>query len=110
MGPKTLQSRDGIYMPTTVDGEFDAESILFTTNNPAPTPPEDIDVTINSITNKIDITWSSVECATGYKIHQKLGHSGTETEWTYDNSKDLAVSLESPEPCVTYRYIKGLDH
>ena len=90
--------------PSTSDGEFDAESIRFTTENPTPNPPSDIDVTINTLTNKVDISWSKVECATGYKIHQKLEHSDTETEWTSDNMQDLSVSLESPEPCVTYRY------
>ena len=90
--------------PSTSDGEFDAESIRFTTKNPSPSPPTDLDVTLNTLTNKVDITWSIVECATGYKIHQKLEHSDTETAWTSDNVHDLSVSLESPEPCVTYRY------
>ena len=37
--------------PSTSDGEFDAESIRFTTKNPSPSPPTDLDVTLNTLTN-----------------------------------------------------------
>ena len=80
--------------PSTKDCELGTEPIQFKTRNP---------IELNLETNKVDISWSAVECSTGYRIHQKLEHSGTETEWTSDNEKELAVSLESPEPCVTYR-------
>jgi len=49
----------------------------------------------------VDISWSKVQCAEGYRIHQTLGNSGTQTAW---DSEGLSVNLESPEPCVTYSY------
>ena len=89
--------------PSTIDGEFAAESVQFKTKSPPASPPDDINVHLNKMTNKVDLNWSKVTCATGYKIHQKLKHSDTETKWTSDDMQELSVSLESPEPCVTYR-------
>ena len=89
--------------PSTADGELDAEPRQFRTENPIPRAPDSVEVGLNMVTNRVDLSWSKVECATGYKIHQKLEHSDTQTDWNSDNVMELAVSLESPEPCVTYR-------
>ena len=90
--------------PSTSAGEFSAASALFSTTSPAPHPPADIDVVITRATHGVLLSWSGVACATGYNIHQKLQHSGTVTQWRHDNTGQLAVTLESPEPCVTYSY------
>ena len=44
-----------------------------------------------------------VECATGYRIHQRLDHSDTETVWVAQHGLHLYLTLDSPEPCVNYR-------
>merc|ERR1719461_1301737 len=54
--------------------------------------------------DKLEISWSMVQCASGYRIHQKLHHSDTETVWISQNDVQLYLSLDSPEPCVNYSY------
>ena len=83
------------------DEELEAEPRSFMTASPPPSPPQDVSVSLNQATNKVDISWSKVQCAEGYRIHQTLGNSGTQTAWDSDG---LSVNLESPEPCVTYSY------
>ena len=88
--------------PMTEDGEeLSAEPRSFKTASPPTAPPQDVSVSLNQATNKVDISWSKVQCAEGYRIHQTLGNSGTQTAW---DSEGLSVNLESPEPCVTYSY------
>ena len=88
--------------PVTEDGEeLAAEPRSFKTASPPTSPPQDVSVSLNQATNKVDISWSKVQCAEGYRIHQTLGNSGTQTAW---DSEGLSVNLESPEPCVTYSY------
>jgi len=88
--------------PVTEDGEeLAAEPRSFKTASPPTSPPQDVSVSLNQATNKVDISWSKVQCAEGYRIHQTLGNSDTQTAW---DSEGLSVNLESPEPCVTYSY------
>ena len=90
-----------IFPLTEEDEELAAEPRTFITASPAASPPQEVSVSLNQATNKVDISWSKVQCAEGYRIHQTLGNSGTQTAW---NSEGLSVNLESPEPCVTYSY------
>jgi hypothetical protein len=83
------------------DTTLDAAPQPFQTGSPPASPPQEVTVRLNRETNKVDIGWSRVQCATGYRIHQTLGNSDTKTKW---DSEGLSVSLESPEPCVTYSY------
>ena len=78
-----------------------------------------MDVRLNEVGDKVDIWWSEVrgwmiqniiisyclqvECATGYRIHQRLDHSDTETVWVAQHGLHLYLTLDSPEPCVNYR-------
>ena len=90
-----------IFPLTEENEELAAEPRTFMTASPAASPPQDVSVSLNQGTNKVDISWSKVQCAEGYRIHQTLGNSGTQTAW---DSEGLSVNLESPEPCVTYSY------
>ena len=89
--------------PVSFDREVEGTSKTFSTHNPTPNHPDIIDASIDTETNRLELGWSKVECAAGYRIHQKLQHSEIETEWTTDNNEELIVRLENPEPCVTYR-------
>merc|ERR1719430_495858 len=89
-------------LPLTEDDvDLAAEPSSFMTGSPPPSPPENVIVKLNQETNKVDISWSMVECASGYRIHQNINNSDTETKW---DSDELSVSLEIPEHCVTYSY------
>ena len=90
-----------IFPMTEDNEELAAEPRTFTTASPPASPPQEVSVSLNELTNKVDIRWSKVQCAQGYRIHQTLGNSGTKTAW---DSEGLSVNLESPEPCVTYSY------
>ena len=90
-----------IFPMTEDNEELAAEPRTFTTSSPPASPPQEVSVSLNELTNKVDIRWSKVQCAQGYRIHQTLGNSGTKTAW---DSEGLSVNLESPEPCVTYSY------
>ena len=90
-----------IFPLTEEDEELASEPRTFTTASPPASPPQEVSVSLNELTNKVDIRWSKVQCAQGYRIHQTLGNSGTKTAW---DSEGLSVNLESPEPCVTYSY------
>jgi len=90
-----------IFPLTEEDEELATEPRTFTTASPPASPPQEVSVSLNELTNKVDIRWSKVQCAQGYRIHQTLGNSGTKTAW---DSEGLSVNLESPEPCVTYSY------
>jgi len=86
----------------TTDGEeLNAETTLFQTLAPAPVAPENLSVSLNAETNKIDISYDPVSCATGYKIYQKL--AGSEEE-LYKEIGENSISFESPAPCVEFSY------
>ena len=88
--------------PTVATGELNAETTSFLTASLAPTTPGDLVVGLNILTNRVDLHWSSVQCATGYKIHKKpLDQSESDTE--PDITEELVISLDSPAPCSTYR-------
>ena len=89
--------------PRTPAGQLPASPVQFTTQNPPARPPASVTVSLNRALDKVDIMWSGVECATGYRIHQRLQHSDTETVWISQNDLQLFLSLDSPEPCVNYR-------
>ena len=90
--------------PSTSEGEYSSSPLLFLTGNPTPVPPSDLDLTISSTGQEVVLSWSRAQCATGYKIHQRLEHSDTVVEWVHDNIHTRELRLESPEPCVTYSY------
>ena len=89
--------------PSTSEGELNAQPLTLKTLPPPARPPETVDVRLNDIGDKLDISWSKVACATGYRIHQKLQHSDTETVWIAQHGVHLYLTLDSPEPCVNYR-------
>ena len=92
--------------PHTLGREVGPDRREFRTSDPPPTPPDTIIVELDSLTNKVVITWGEVDCATQYNIHQLLHHSHTVTQWAYDSLHNLSVSLADPEPCATYRYVQ----
>lgn len=86
----------------TTDGkELNAETTSFDTRAPAPTAPENLSVSLNAETNKIDISYGQVACATGYKIYQILDKA--EEELHKETAED-SISFDSPAPCVEFSY------
>ena len=53
--------------PSTAEGELDSQSLSLVTRPPPPRPPASVEVGLNSRGDKVDITWSKVQCATGYR-------------------------------------------
>ena len=85
---------------TSNDVETDAEVQSFTTKSPAATPPADLTAELNSITGKIDVAFTPVECASKYKIFLKLDDG--ELEEALDITEST-TSLEAPAPCTAFR-------
>ena len=53
--------------PSTAEGELDSASLSVVTRPPPPRPPAQVEVGLNTRGDKVDITWSKVQCATGYR-------------------------------------------
>ena len=90
-------------LPQISGASFDPDTTEFKTAFPAPSPPTEFSAEYKKSSNKVELEWSEVECASGYKIIQMIGNSETTTAWETDNPRQLFTTLESPEPCVTYR-------
>lgn len=86
---------------TTNGEELNAETKPFQTLAPAPVAPENLSVSLNAETNKIDISYDPVSCATGYKIYQTV--AGSEEEM-HKETEENSISFESPSPCVEFSY------
>jgi len=86
---------------TTDEEELSAETNHFETAAPAPNAPENLSVSFNGETNKIDISYGQVACATGYKVYNILDNSEEEL---YKETADESISFDSPEPCVQFSY------
>lgn len=76
----------------------------FVTASPEPTPPEDSNVTLSNDHQFVELNWSKVRCATGYKILQQVGESDTETAWDTDDVNLLSNRIQNPVPCTNYKY------
>jgi hypothetical protein len=79
-------------------------STPFSTAYPPATPPASYTATLNQNRNRVELSWSQVECASGYRILQRMGSSNTTTAWETKDGKELFTSFQDPEPCVVYRY------
>lgn len=98
--PYTLE-----IMPIVTGAEFDPDTTEFRTAFPAAAPPPTFSAAFKKGSNKVELEWSEVECASGYKILQMIGNSEeTKTAWETDDPSQLFRTLESPEPCVAYSY------
>ena len=53
--------------PSTQEGELDSAALSLVTRPPPPRPPASVEVGLNPRGDKVDITWSKVQCATGYR-------------------------------------------
>jgi len=91
-------------LPEITGKEFEPDHTEFRTAFPAPAPPADFSAVYRKGSNKVELTWSEVECASGYKIMQMIGNSETTTAWETNDPRLLFTTLDSPEPCVTYSY------
>lgn len=91
-------------LPQMSEAEFEPHITKFKTAFPAPSPPLEFSAEYHKSSNKVELEWSEVECASGYKIVQMIGNSETTTAWETDDPRQLFTTLESPEPCVTYSY------
>merc|ERR1719312_502311 len=91
-------------LPQVTGKEFEPNHIEFRTAFPPATPPADFEAVYRQGSNRVELKWAEVECASGYKILQQTGNSDTTTAWETNNPRLLFTSLDSPEPCVTYSY------
>jgi hypothetical protein len=91
--------------PSSVDGELDVKTqpAIFRTKSLFKDQKEVFSVKLNNLTDKVDLSWSKVECATGYKLEWRVGKEN-QTNVTFYNENQLGASLDSPEPCLTIRY------
>ena len=53
--------------PSTGEGELVGGSLGLVTRAPPPRPPAQVEVALNTRGDKVDISWSEVQCATGYR-------------------------------------------
>ena len=53
--------------PSTREGELDSAALSLVTRPPPPRPPASVEVGLNPRGDKVDISWSKVQCATGYR-------------------------------------------
>ena len=53
--------------PSTKEGELDSAALSLVTRPPPPRPPASVEVGLNPRGDKVDISWSKVQCATGYR-------------------------------------------
>lgn len=79
--------------------ELGAEERTFTTLSPAAAAPTDLTTSLNTATGQIDVSFSPVQCASGYKIYQKLDDGAI--EFVLDTTA-TTTALAAPEPCSTY--------
>jgi len=92
-------------LPIIEGAEFEPDHTEFRTAPPAPMPPTEFKAAYRQQSNKVELEWSAVSCASGYKIMQTIGETETTTTaWETDDPRELFKTLESPEPCVTYSY------
>jgi len=80
--------------------ELEAEEITMSTLSPEPSPPDNVSVSLNPDTDTIEVSFSPVVCASGYRIHRRLGQE-EEMEMLLDTS-ETNTSLPAPEPCHTF--------
>lgn len=88
---------DGAELPAS-------PSTTFSTAFPPASPPASYSASLNLARNRVELTWSHVDCASGYRILQRMGNSDTTTAWETNDDKELFTSFQDPEPCVTYSY------
>jgi hypothetical protein len=89
-----------------VDGGVElaaSASTTFSTAFPPATPPATYAASLNLVKNRVELSWSPVECASGYRILQRMENSDTTTAWETNDDRELATSFQDPEPCVAYR-------
>ena len=84
---------------TNNGAELEAESQQFRTLSPAPSPPSDLSVSLNPASGQLDVSFSAVQCASVYKVHQSLDSSQLEV---VVDTVTTAAHLPAPPPCSTY--------
>ena len=90
--------------PTVLESELNSELNYFKTKSPTAKAPQ-LTVSFDDKTNKIEFDWPEIQCATGYKIHQRTESANKETVWESESSEELSATIGSLEPCVKYRLI-----
>lgn len=90
--------------PTHNDKYLTSVKKTFTTAAPEPTPPEEANITLSENKDFVELSWSKVMCAEGYKILQKIGEDDTKTNWETADVNLLSNTIQNPVPCTTYKY------
>jgi hypothetical protein len=84
---------------TTEGKELEADSTHFDTESPPASAPANLAVKLTG--DMSDISFDSVQCATGYTVYREL--EGGETEDPIE-TEATSLMLQSPEPCESYSY------
>jgi len=88
-----------VFATTDSNSELAAEDKPFTTLSPPASAPADLTASLNPTTNMIDVSFSSVQCASGYNVYKKLGDGELEM---VQATEGTSMSLEAPQPCTDY--------
>lgn len=98
--PCTLYTLE--IIPVIPAKTFTARAQEFTTTNGTPQPPSDFKVAIDH--KKAELAWSSVQCATGYKIYQRIGTPESGEDLSTEMTQNLKFSYDSLTSCESYFY------
>jgi len=90
--------------PTHDDVVIPTVKKSFTTAAPEATPPEEANITLSAGEDFVELSWSKVPCASGYKILQQIGEDDSETKWETADVNLLSNTIANPVPCTTYKY------
>lgn len=96
--PCTLYTLE--IIPVIPDKIFTARSHEFTTTNGIPQPPTNFKVSLKD--NEVDLSWSEVQCATGYKIYQKIGQVDSEVDSFSESVHGLSANYDNLMHCENY--------
>lgn len=92
-------------VPVVEGAELPAStSATFATAFPPASPPASYAASLNLVRNRVELSWSHVVCASGYRILQRMENSDTTTAWETNDGSELFTSFQDPEPCVAYSY------
>ena len=99
LDPCTLYTLE--IIPIIPDKIFTARPQEFTTTNGTPQPPEDFRVGLHH-TSEADLSWSSVQCATGYKVYQRIGDIESSEDSSFETTHQLKMAYDTLIPCENY--------
>ena len=84
--------------------EIKTKSTKFKTKSPVENP-KNVKVSLDSENDQVKFEWEAVNCASGYKVVQKLQDSeSSSVDWTFLTDK-AQLSIPAQEPCTKLRWV-----